>query len=550
MNKRTKGIYSLMIFALVVSLNPSNLFSQVIDEKVLESDPFKYILKSPENELLYIGTQEYPDLYRNDIALAKKDFEGKLIWEKSIEMSFKCVIKDAIALSDGDIIIAGGAKKSTFESVPFAMKTDSKGEVIWLHYYDAGNEAEKIIENYDGGYLFAYYSNGTHLMKLDAQGHSLWSKKVGEGRVHGLTETSEAVFLTVDDHQDDIILTSIGSEGEVMWKLEFGGPGVDKPVAVMNDATNGDNYLFAGTYSSEKTGKDFYISLIDCFGYTKWSKTFGGEGEDVCHNFMQSSNGDFIAVGESNSYSETGNYEFYAVKIDIRGNIIWEKTFPAKENADYQATSVFETSDGVFLLTGTAKDTGFSEEAYFFEFIHPTPFNISFETDQKVFENPPYKVQFTNTTPGAEYYDFVWHFGDGTTLQSNSSTVSYEYQHDGLYDVKLVAYENDFGSLDSAVFKNHINCSAIITSENSGLTGTSNSIIYPNPFSDKATINLNNPDRSSYSIRLINQTGTIVYQQENIRNSSIEIERRGLPPGLYFIELAGKSIIRTKVIIK
>ena len=187
-----------------------------------------------------------------------------------------------------------------------------------------------------------------------------------------------------------------------------------------------------GRLYSNETKEDFYIGLIDCFGCVKWTRTFGGPGTDLCYDLMQASDGDFIVVGASNSFNDNGKFDFYAVKFDTHGNTIWTKTFPTPDIKNYYAKNVFETSYGSFQLIGSKfSDPGPAEEAYLVEFIYPTKFNISFESDRQHLNNPPFSVQFTNKTSNAEYYDFVWHFGDGESLASNNSSVYHVYDEEG-----------------------------------------------------------------------------------------------------------------------
>lgn len=548
-SKRTGAKYLLMLAIFAV---PLNTFSQVIKEKVVSNEHFASILQFSDNELIYVGTKQNPHQNENEVTLTKKDLNGEIVWQKNIEMDYNCTVVDAAVVSENNIIIVGGASKFTSQSIPFALKTDANGSELWTKYFNSGLQAEKVIENFDGGYLIAYYAEGSHLMKLKNNGELVWSKKVSEGRPHGLTETSEAVYLVVDDQNNDIILTSIGSLGEVLWKLDFGGPGIDKPVAVLNDRSIGDNYLVAGTYLSDDSGDDFYIAMIDCFGYITWTKTFGGKGTDLCYDLMQASDGDFIAVGASNSYNEEGRFDYFAVKIDTYGNAVWERTFHGKDNLNYHATNIFETSYGSFLLAGSKlHDSRYLKEAYLVEFINPTQLNISFESDKQTLTDSPYKVQFTNSTPFAEYLDFVWDFGDGQTLPSDDNIVIHEYKEEGLYDVKLTASSSDFGSIDSVVFDKYINCAfdnSIL--DNTNPIGASQPKIQPNPFNRKTTISFNNPDNDLFSLRIIDSNGMLVQEMHNIRGSSVELNRNQLPPGLHFVQLSGKSTSVAKILIE
>ena len=540
----------VIIFIIKIAFQPYS-FAQIINEKTLTNIPVVCILQFSDDEYIYVGTEANPDRTGYDVTLTKKYLNGDIKWKKTIEWKSHCTVRDAAILSDNNIIIAGSARKSTYQSYPFIMKTDPNGDTLWTRYYNTGHQAEKVIETFDGGYLFAYYSNGCRLMKLDANGDSIWSKKVGNGKPYGLAETSEAVYLVVDNEDNNIVLSSIGNRGEVLWKRIFGGAGDDQPADVIN-ASNGDDYLFAGRSFSDQTGDDFYIGLLDCFGYTNWTKTFGGPGTDLCYDLMESSDGDFIAVGISNSFNENGKFDFYAVKFDTYGNTIWTKTLPIVDNGNYLAQNVFETSYGSYLVAGPKlSNSAPTGESYLVEFIYPPQFSISFESNQQLIMSPPFTVQFTNNTANAEHYHFVWYFGDGESLESNNRSVFHEYQENGIYDVKLVAFENDFGSIDSVVYEDYLNTTGVSTQViNKKSIQTTILNIQPNPFNNKTIISFDNPDNDIYTFRIIDQNGKLIKTMDNIRGSFIELSRSNLPSGIYFVELSGRITSRGKLLIE
>lgn len=525
-------------------------FAQIINKKNFTNLRFESILQCSDNEYIYVGTEGNPDRNGYDVTLTKKDIDGDIKWKKTIEWKFSCTVGDAKILSNNNIIIAGNARDRN-EIYAFIMVTDLNGDTLWTRNYQTDIQIEQVIGTSDGGYLLAYYSDGNGLMKLDANGDSIWSKKVGNGKPYGLAETAEGIYLQVDDENSDIVLSSIDSNGDVVWKRVFGDAGIDQPVDVIA-SSNEDDYLFAGTSYSNETGDDFYIGLLDCFGYLNWTRTFGGPGTDLCFDLMQASDGNFIAVGTSNSFNDDGRFDFYAVKFDTYGKTIWSKTFPNLDNENYLAQNVFETSYGSYLLVGPKLSySAYTGESYLVEFIYPAQFDISFDSDQQIFTSPPFAVQFNNNTPNAEYFDFVWHFGDGESLASDNSTVFHEYEEDGLYNVKLVAYENDFGSVDSLVYKDYINIKGISTSvPNIGFIQTPIMTVQPNPFSRKTILNFDNPDNDIYTLRIIDQNGKLIKEMDNIRGSSVELSRNNLPSGIYFLELTGKTSRRTKLVIK
>jgi hypothetical protein len=74
--------------------------------------------------------------------------------------------------------------------------------------------------------------------------------------------------------------------------------------------------------------------------------------------------------------------------------------------------------------------------------------------------------------------------------------------------------------------------------------------LYPNPFNESTTITFDNPERYQYTFYLNDLTGKVIRRVDNITGEKIELNRDGLPAGLYLIELRGPKIFRSKLLIE
>lgn len=71
--------------------------------------------------------------------------------------------------------------------------------------------------------------------------------------------------------------------------------------------------------------------------------------------------------------------------------------------------------------------------------------------------------------------------------------------------------------------------------------------IYPNPARESFQINVlsNQP----YAIEIFNSIGNLVYEIDNVNQSSVKINTKGMAKGIYFIKINGRSEIITKKIV-
>jgi hypothetical protein len=74
--------------------------------------------------------------------------------------------------------------------------------------------------------------------------------------------------------------------------------------------------------------------------------------------------------------------------------------------------------------------------------------------------------------------------------------------------------------------------------------------IYPNPFSDFATLRFHNPESRPYTLRIMDLSGQLVRAEQDFTSSEFILRKEGLSPGIYFIELRGPMIFRSKMIIE
>lgn len=126
------------------------------------------------------------------------------------------------------------------------------------------------------------------------------------------------------------------------------------------EPTSDNGYILAGSTTLSETGVDAWLIKIDANGSEQWEKTFGGVGRDIANSAIQTSNGGYILVGETESYGTKS--DAWLIKIDVNGNEQWNKTFGGK-NPDWISMAQ-QTLDGGFVLTGYTESYGKSGDAW------------------------------------------------------------------------------------------------------------------------------------------------------------------------------------------
>jgi hypothetical protein len=171
---------------------------------------------------------------------------------------------------------------------------------------------------------------------------------------------------TTDDMGLQLTVSKVSADGvSKIWENSFGGSSNDGCLEIVPTSDGG--FLLVGTSSSPADGnksssnfgsQDFWAVKIDENGTKLWDKSYGGNMEDTCEGAIAVSSGGYLLFGGSMS-GNNGNKtagklhlykEYWAVRIDENGTIIWDKSFGSDDH-DTCVDSI-ETSDGGFLLAG------------------------------------------------------------------------------------------------------------------------------------------------------------------------------------------------------
>jgi hypothetical protein len=129
---------------------------------------------------------------------------------------------------------------------------------------------------------------------------------------------------------------SFGQNMEITWQSCFGGS--EKDIARDIIEIPGGYFILGSTKSDDgdisinKGLSDGWLIRTDSAGNILWEKTYGGSSGDGFRRIFPDNTGNYIMVGGSGSSDGDisynpypGSESFWIVKIDIEGEIIWDK---------------------------------------------------------------------------------------------------------------------------------------------------------------------------------------------------------------------------------
>jgi hypothetical protein len=155
----------------------------------------------------------------------------------------------------------------------------------------------------------------------------------------------------------DVWLVKTDWTGDMQWNRTFGRSGNDEGRCVIQTSDGG--YAIAGYTPIHPQGfgdNDVWLIKTDHNGYEQWNKTYGGALSDIGMSVLQTDDGGYVIGGYEASFAGTDSDDFYLIKTDQTGNMIWNKTYGGGEPET--SYSMIKTNDGGYALAGVTWSFG------------------------------------------------------------------------------------------------------------------------------------------------------------------------------------------------
>ncbi|MBK9555157.1 MAG: hypothetical protein IPO47_04850 [Bacteroidetes bacterium] len=168
-----------------------------------------------------------------------------------------------------------------------------------------------------------------------------------------------------------LVLTNV-SYGQVIpdidWQNCYGGSNGDQGFAI--GLANDNDYVFAGNSSSTNAdvtdnhgGGDIWVVRIDSNSNIEWQKCLGGTSFDDARSMISMPDGNFVIGGYTMSndgdvsvhYGGDINRDFWIVKLNEFGNILWEKSLGGS-NDDVPHSIIYNDLNEIITLGYTSSN--------------------------------------------------------------------------------------------------------------------------------------------------------------------------------------------------
>jgi len=264
---------------------------------------------------------------------------------------------------DGGYIIVGETRSfGAGDADVWLLKIDENGDTVWTQTYggdstDIGYSVQQTVE--DSGYIIAgetrsFGAGGSdvYLIKTDSLGNTLWTQTYGDSFDdcgYSVQDLEDRFLITgyrgFTGWNWDVYLITTYLDGQVQWERTWGYPYSRERGYSVQECTDG--YIIAG-YSYTRGGGYALLLQTDWSGNPLWNERYnvdygGKPPAGVFRSVQPTADGGYIAAGWP---------YVYLVKTDSMGDTLWVKQHGTWD--EYLARSVHLTSDGCYIITGTA----------------------------------------------------------------------------------------------------------------------------------------------------------------------------------------------------
>ena len=311
----------------------------------------------------------------SDLWLVEVDSLGENQWDKTFGGSGEDAGYCVKQTRDNGYLVAGTTKSYGMGSeYLWLLKTDANGTKLWDRIFggfvsSSGDGAWSVDETRDGGYVVAGYTKSfgagakdLWLVKTDSQGIKQWDRTFGGSKddvgmsVVQIRDGGYAVTGRTASYgagKDDIWLMKTDSTGREEWNRTFGGPGDDVGLQLLETK---DGYVITGRTESEGARKKAFLLKTDFKGKKLWEKVYGQDSVSI--SVLQPKDGGFVFAGYIES--ENSSRDAWLAKTDSSGDMQWSMLLggPGQD----MATSVVQTRDGGYVVAGITNSFGAGAE--------------------------------------------------------------------------------------------------------------------------------------------------------------------------------------------
>jgi len=453
---------------------------------------------------------------------------------------------NAINVDASGFVYVAGFTKNIGRSYDYTtIKYNSSGDTVWTRKYDSPvSESDKAwamdVDASGNVYVTGesdgdgtYISNDDFcIIKYNSSGALQWVKRYnGTGNsvdraIAVKVSSAGNIFVcgrSASLIDDDFVTIKYNNAGTQLWVKTYNGTfGADLPTALFVDA-NENSYITGNSKQSGGINDDYATVKYNSAGTQKWVARFNGtiNGDDNPKAIVVDINGNVYVTGESGEDTSqiAKNLNYLTVKYDSLGTEKWTREYTGLAGKDDVANAIAVDDSSNIYISGRCDNGNLSAENYDYITIKYDPSGTL--KWYAVYNGTANTYDGANSIAVRNNGVFVGGGSEGIGTQRDILVLKYLTSAVGIEDIS---------STEQSI------------------------IVYPNPFSESATIEMQGLQLTKLPIvvELFDVTGKKANINYLVCADKIILNRSNLKSGIYFVNLMINSQNRVceKIIIQ
>ncbi|MBI5528784.1 MAG: hypothetical protein HY897_20835 [Deltaproteobacteria bacterium] len=267
-----------------------------------------------------------------DIWVIRFDENGDVVWEKALGGPGDDAARTAVATTDGSIAIAGRTRPPGGTNDGIIFKLDIDGNLVWQKSYASSyyNDSLDAIAQAADGTLYAagqtrlagYYYDGMWVLHLTPDGTIIWQKVYNpdgysSSGARSMAFAADGGLAVAGFEESNLWVVAIDGDGQVFWGRFF---------SAANEATSivgiPDGGFVVTAYESyaDSTGTKPLALRIDVRGGFVWNRSYGSAYyDDRIRSVVRAADGGYVVAGQVRSFVADG-MDGVVMKLDEEGD--------------------------------------------------------------------------------------------------------------------------------------------------------------------------------------------------------------------------------------
>ncbi len=348
-----------------------------------------------------------------DIWIVNIDSIGNMVWEKAYGGSNTDFAKGIVRGDDGYYYFVGDVFSNDGDIQSgnhgnydvWVVKINGEGDILWERCYGgSGMEESPMIKLLNDGNLLVSSNSASSdgdlpahygvfdswLLKISPDGEILQNEVFGNSMMNYIMDIVETVdggyfFLsgtslvggmvegTYHGGVADVWAVKLDSNMDIEWQGLYGGGETDYGTGGLHELSDG--YIFLAStksYDGDVSGfhggfEDIWAVRIDLEGEIVWQRCLGGSESESAIELQQTEDGGFVVFGitSSDNGDVTGNHSYpngwtdiWMVKLSSDGELEWQQCFGGLANETVYS-GVIKKSDHNWVIAGSSAYNSF-----------------------------------------------------------------------------------------------------------------------------------------------------------------------------------------------